>query len=331
MLGRMLDSTLIAVTHRGFLSAWASLCLTLCLGCQSGSLAGDAGVEQDAAMDAMAECPEGTCSSDGECVACPTPGYASWPMPNEADSTVRPSSYRVEGAIVVDQVTGLTWQREVDPETRATAEAVVYCEDLILEGRDDWRLPRRIELVSLLQPRSSPTIDSDAFPETPTDYFRSSTHAANADDRSWSVYFGAALVIVGSAATTSAYARCVSGEVIALDPQFELMETVAADRGTELIWRRDVQTAASLQDAEDICSVIDGSAYRVPTLKELLTIVDDAKLEPAIDQGIFSISDTLTFWTSTQTDGAARLVDFSLGTTVEIPQAGSHAVRCVRQ
>ena len=49
MLGRMLDSTPIAVTHRGFLSTSATLCLALWLGCQSGSLAGDAGVEQDAA------------------------------------------------------------------------------------------------------------------------------------------------------------------------------------------------------------------------------------------------------------------------------------------
>lgn len=251
-------------------------------------------------------------------------------MPNEADSEVRPSSYRVDGAIVVDEVTGLTWQRDVDPEKRATAEASVYCEDLVLEGRDDWRLPLRLELVSILQPTSSPTIDSDAFPKTPADYFRSSTYAANADDRSWSVYFGTALVIVGSAATTSTYARCVAGDIMALDPHFELMETVAVDRGTGLEWQRDVQTAASLLEAEDICSTIDAASFRVPTLKELLTIVEDTKIDPAIDEEIFSISAPLTFWTSTRADSAARLVDFRLGTTVEITPAGSHAVRCVR-
>jgi len=326
----VLDSTPIAVTHQGFLSSSVAVFLALCAACQPSPPVSDAGAQPDATMDAMAECPDGSCPSDGGCVSCPTPGYASWPMPNEADSAVRPSSYRVEGAVVVDQVTGLTWQRELDPKTRATADAIVYCEDLVLEGRDDWRLPRRLELVSLMQPTSSPTIDSDAFPGTPADYFRSSTYAANADDRSWSVYFGAALVIVGSATTTSTYARCVGGDVMVLDPHFELMETVAVDRGTELVWRRDVQTAASLPEAEDICSTIDASSFRVPTVKELLTIVDDTKADPAIDEEIFSISSPLTFWTSTQADTTVRLVDFSLGTTVEIPLAGSHAVRCVR-
>jgi len=325
----MLESVLIAVTHKGFARSSLAVCLALWSGCLSSQPIGDAGV-QDAGTDAMVGCPEGTCSSDGGCVLCPTPGYASWPMPNESDSAIRPASYRIEGAVVVDQVTGLTWQQEVDPQTRATAEAIAYCEDLILGERDDWRLPRRIELISLMQPGSSPTIDSDAFPGTPADYFRSSTYAAIAGDRSWSVYFGTALVIVGSAATTSAYARCVADERLALDLQFEVMETVAIDRGTDLVWRRDVQIAASQSEAEDLCSAIDSPSFRLPTLKELLTIVDDTKAEPAIDQEIFSISDSLMFWTSTEADSTTRLVDFTLGTAMNTSPSGSHAVRCVR-
>jgi hypothetical protein len=251
-------------------------------------------------------------------------------MPNEPDATVRPASYRVEGATVVDEVTGLIWQREVDPQTRATAEAIAYCGSLELEGRGDWRLPGRIELVSLLVPGDSPTIDSDAFPATPADYFRSSTYAPDDAARSWSVYFGDALVIIGSAETASTFTRCVAGEVKAVDSQFELTEMLAVDRGTGLVWRRDVQTASSQSEAEDLCNAMDSSSFRPPTLKELLTIVDETKIDPAIDEETFSVTDPLTFWTSTVANDTPRLVDFTRGTTATGSAVEPHAVRCVR-
>ena len=172
------------MTHDGFPSASIALCLALCSGCPSGQSFVDAQVD-DGGTDAA------TCGEDD--VLCPTSGYATWPMPNESDAAIQPASYRVEGDLVVDEITGLIWQRQVDPQTRDTAEAIAYCEGLVLEERDDWRLPGRIELVSLMQPGRSPAIDSDAFPGTPADYFRASTYASSGDDRSWSVYFGAAL------------------------------------------------------------------------------------------------------------------------------------------
>jgi hypothetical protein len=251
-------------------------------------------------------------------------------MPNEPDAAVRPTSYRMEGATVVDQVTGLIWQREVDPQTRATAEAIAYCGDLELEGRDDWRLPGRIELVSLLVPGRSPSIDSDAFPATPADYFRSSTYAPDDAARSWSVYFGDAEVITGNAETASTFARCVAGEVKASGSQFELREMLAVDRGTGLVWRRDVQTASSQLEAEALCNAMDSSSFRLPTLKELLTIVDETKIDPAIDEETFSVSDALTFWTSTEANDSQRLVDFARGTTATGSAAETYAVRCVQ-
>ena len=300
-------------------------CVALTSACESQSSNGspphDAGTEDDASADAMVPCPDG---------GCPVPGYASWPMPNEPESDVRPPSYRVDGEVVVDEVTGLIWQRDVDPETRATEDAIAYCDGLMLQGRDDWRLPERIELVSLMLPGSSPTIDSDAFPDTPADYFRTATYAADSDERSWSVYFGSALVIVGSATSTSTYARCVAGELETLDPQFALMDSIAIDNGTELVWRRDVQAASSQAEAMAACAAIDSDPFRLPTLKELLTIVDDTKTSPAIDEAIFAVGDSPMFWTSTTTDQIERLVDFTQGTTAEASPSDSYTVRCVR-
>lgn len=323
-------------SYKGVPGLWMAMCLTLCTGCESSQSLGDGGAipMDDAGVDAADGCSEGARLCDDECVdlqmSCPSFGYASWPMPNEPDAAIRPTSYRVEGATVIDEVTGLIWQREVDEQTRTTPEAIAHCENLELEGRADWRLPGRIELVSLLVPGRSPTIDSDVFPGTPADYFRSSTYVPDDAARSWSVYFGDALVIVGSAETASTFARCVAGEVKASESQFSLTETLAVDRGTELVWRRDVQTASTQSEAEDLCKAMDPPSFRLPTLKELLTIVDETKIEPAIDEETFFMTGQLTFWTSTQANDTPRLVDFSRGTTATGSTAETYAVRCVR-
>lgn len=51
-------------------------------------------------------------------------------------------------------------------------EAVAYCDDLIWANHSDWRLPNIKELQSLVdtRPDRGPTIDADAFPQTPWDH-----------------------------------------------------------------------------------------------------------------------------------------------------------------
>lgn len=45
-----------------------------------------------------------------------------------------------------DKITNLEWS-EVDGTTRAWGAAVKYCEDLVLDGQSDWRLPTQKELM----------------------------------------------------------------------------------------------------------------------------------------------------------------------------------------
>jgi hypothetical protein len=122
--------------------------------------------------------------------------YASWPMPESLPQAHAAPHYSVmvEVGVVLDEVTGLVWQREL-PETYAGCsgadkpmrgatcswdEARRYCERLRLAGRR-WRLPSLIELVSLLDFSHSaeltrPLHDPDAFsPDLERDMFWSST------------------------------------------------------------------------------------------------------------------------------------------------------------
>lgn len=82
---------------------------------------------------------------------------------------------------VLDKTTGLIWQRIVELKRRTKADGVSYCEGLevkdpILGQLSDWRLPSRDELETIvLTTTTAPSIDEEAFPNTPSDPFWTST------------------------------------------------------------------------------------------------------------------------------------------------------------
>ena len=94
---------------------------------------------------------------------------------------------------VTDNCTGLMWQKDTGDTEGAKAlawcDAVAYCEDLILAGHDDWRLPNIRELESIVDyGRSNPSIDP-VFGAAPGTYW-SSTSYAEQSRAAWQVHFG---------------------------------------------------------------------------------------------------------------------------------------------
>jgi hypothetical protein len=126
----------------------------------------------------------------------PASPWAMWKMPNPASANLpNPASYTDLGdGTVRDNVTCLNWQRDVPQGTYAWAEAGEYCGSLPLAG-SEWRLPTRIELVSLVDFTKGdplPTIDTTAFPDTPAEVFWSSSLVADTSSGTtyaWYVYF----------------------------------------------------------------------------------------------------------------------------------------------
>jgi hypothetical protein len=100
-------------------------------------------------------------------------------MPNPLSSGLpNPASYNTStSGIVIDNVTGLIWQRQPTSAVYTLSGATNYCDALSLAGYTHWKVPTRIELISLLdQTRSSGAmIDSTAFPGTATAPYWSST------------------------------------------------------------------------------------------------------------------------------------------------------------
>jgi len=96
----------------------------------------------------------------------------------------------VTGNRVKDNVTLLEWQREVPATSYNWAAAKTYCDGLVLDGVSDWRLPTRIELVSIVdRTRVNPAVDAAAFPNTPSEWFWTSTPWAGSSSSAWFVTF----------------------------------------------------------------------------------------------------------------------------------------------
>ena len=73
------------------------------------------------------------------------------------------SSLSRSGESVSDSNTNLQWQDSEIVKTQSTywLRAINYCEDLSLDGSNDWRLPNYIELLSIVdRALSSPSINS---------------------------------------------------------------------------------------------------------------------------------------------------------------------------
>jgi hypothetical protein len=140
--------------------------------------------------------------------------WARYPIPGTAGHA---RSYEITGAadseIVLDRVTGLKWQRAVDDATYTQAEAVAHCDGLALGGYTDWRLPSRIELVTLVDysvASPAPTIDLAAFPSTPAEWFWTASPVAGSPLNGWRVSFdGGAADGGGDRLSGSDLARCV--------------------------------------------------------------------------------------------------------------------------
>lgn len=115
------------------------------------------------------------------------------------------------------------------------------------------------------------------------------------------------------------------------------------DQQTKLTWQRFVtRDQRSQSDAMNACATLtlEGKTWRLPTVKELLTLVDEQphseyRLDGtgvavlAIDGRAFPDTPDLEFWSSSYAAGKAWSVDFSSGEARRSNAGNLKCVRCV--
>ena len=109
------------------------------------------------------------------------------------------------------------------------------------------------------------------------------------------------------------------------------------DNETKLTWQRevmdkDVNMEKAKLYARDL-RLGNFTDWRVPTIRELLSIVDYTRYNPAIDTDTFPNTPSVWFWSVSPCaydSGYAWIVSFSYGSSGNYGVSFSNRVRCVR-
>jgi len=142
------------------------------------------------------------------------------------------------------------------------------------------------------------------------------------------VRFLAAVVVV-VALTASARANAPAG-------RYTTASGTVYDTKTKLTWQQAVASVTyTWAGAKAYCAGLNlnGTGWRLPTIKELQTIVDDSQTKPSIDTTAFPSTPADWFWSSSPLAGSssyAWYVYFYLGYTDYGDVFGAVNVRCVR-
>ena len=275
------------------------------------------------------------------------PAWADWPMPSPPTLTgfpdplslrnlPNPQSYDTSDPdVVLDNVTRLVWQRVVSPDAMNWFQAASYCDALTVGGRDDWRLPSRIELVSLIDITQSQSgnIDTLAFPNSALEGFWTCTPGPAMPTIAWIVDFFNGMS--GSQPKLSRMrVRCVAGSVAVTPPpeRYDLgTPEEVHDLKTLLTWTTTI-TVGTWGDAFDYCYQRPGG-WRLPSLNELQTLLDETQVKSAVDALAFPDRPDSYYWTSSMFDRTATVMWFASigeGNTYWAPTTDVSLARCVR-
>jgi hypothetical protein len=242
---------------------------------------------------------------------------------------------------VTDGKTGLVWQKTDDLKERTWPHARSYCENMILGGHNDWRLPRIDELQTIIDNyKYNPAINSVFIgkPRKPIGFWGDTTYAYWKDS-AWFIWF-----FNGDTYTDPKnighFTRCVRGESNwSADPSGRLTkvdEYTIKDNLSTLVWQRsDDMEMRTWQDANAYCeSLILGgeSDWRLPYIEELYSIINYLKYDPALNDELFD-GHSGYYWSksiSPDNPAKAREIVFTNGSVRSNLQSVCRYARCVR-
>lgn len=221
-------------------------------------------------------------------------------------------------------------------------DALTYCDELDWGGYTDWHLPDPYELASLFNEKdetgfvASLMVDGEAFPNDFSVFWSTAASAFNPEHQ-WVVGYFWNMLIPAMVITQQARGdkvannpvRCVRGAAsgVSSEPRYERKEQttenwVVVDRITSRMWQGCAAGQSgsactsgrademSHKDAKKYCfdSGWAGFAdWRLPTLKELLILVDFQREGVMIDFDAFPSTPGSWFWSETSINVDAAL------------------------
>ena len=212
----------------------------------------------------------------------------------DADYTINAPSYTIgAGVTVIDNVTGLMWQRS-DGGEMTSERAGTYCDTLTLGGYTDWRVPTSRELFGILHhDRLNPALDTTVFTATAAEYWWASETRADGATRVWAANAGGGIgahlrtETIGAGGTKRFHVRAVRNiaRPMALDVRLrDNGDGTVTDRTTGLTWQKTQPAVMmswenALVYAETL-SLAGRTDWRLPNIKELQSLNDPSVVRP---------------------------------------------------
>jgi hypothetical protein len=242
----------------------------------------------------------------------------------ETDTSTRVTSHSV---LLSSLTCATTYHRRVKSKdaagnTGVSADGTFDTTSCATTGHAAERRKLLQELGLLETPSSSATdspADAGAFPATSSGTAVSTGSSASSESACTATYPANCFTVTGSGKTVT-------------------------DAVTGLTWRKcavgrygksceyGASTRAQQKDSQAFCKKL-GTGWRLPTIAELLTIVNFSGANPSIDPAAFPNTPPMGFWSSSVFIGGPSTlwqVDFRDGSATAVLPSEDNAVRCVR-
>jgi hypothetical protein len=253
-------------------------------------------------------------------VDCPAPGNPYYGQ--DGSVFVNVPHYELDTVdgdeILIDHTTGLTWLRHPAPELLTWSEAIDHADELEAAGYDDWRLPHKRELVGILSfGHTEPTL---ALPEEVEETNRPPTPESHCAWTLTNLKFPSlhakAVCLDDNHGTLSnkyekKYVYVVRG--LSINQEFPgrflaNQDGTITDQATGLMWQQNEVLPRNWEQALAYCEKLElgeHTDWRLPTIKELSSLVDENRINPAVDTTAFPGARAVPYWSSTTFTGHA--------------------------
>jgi hypothetical protein len=262
------------------------------------------------------------------------------------DYSINPQKFSVKNGIVVDSVTTLMWQ-QADGGEMLFDNAKNYCDTFTLGTYTDWRLPHPDEAFTILNLQTpNPALDSKYFTKTGAEYWWTSAQQINDATKVWVTNAGGGIgnhlktETISAGGTKKIHARCVreTQSSVTITSRFvDNSDGTILDRLTDLTWEKSIsQTAVTWEDAILYCENLNLGKYtdwRLPNVKEIRSLSDENKVQPSVNNTIFSGVTITKYWSSTSLPNQttkAWYLDNNFGITTYDVKTATHSVWAVR-
>ncbi|WP_157490690.1 Lcl domain-containing protein [Enterovibrio coralii] len=236
----------------------------------------------------------------------------------DSDYPQSPMSYTISesGKTVFDNNTKLMWERESSRIWMTAVEGQEYCDSLELDGYTDWRYPLMKELQSIADMGEfRPAINTDVFANMPRANsgiwtFPVSDHP----DHVWHVGFPDAH-IMGQHTASTKLVRCVRADNGAAYHNMDYVDNkdgTVTERITDRMWQQNIDyQRRNWEDSIQYCENLNYAGYddwRLPNIKEAVSIVNYNKTSPSIDEEFFPNTPVKYFFWTNSSDVAGPTI-----------------------